>query len=445
MSKLFGTDGVRGLANQELTPELAFSLGRAAGTLLKNSDERTAILLGIDTRISSSMLESALAAGICSAGVDVYAAGVIPTPGVAYLTKEIKTCAGVMISASHNSFEDNGIKFFDEFGYKLPDEVEEKIETLVLRGTENLPRPIGGDVGRIIPFPNALNRYGQFLKEAVNVSLTGLRIVVDCAHGAVSEIAPRVYRELGAQVISINDLPTGVNINHNCGSTHLRALQDAVLKYEANLGIAHDGDGDRVLFVDENGKIVDGDQTLVICGLDLQAKGLLKGKIVVTVMSNLGLKKAFQEAGVQVYETQVGDRYVLEKMLQSGAILGGEQSGHIIFLRQNTTGDGLLTALQLLKIIRETRQPLSELVKQMTVYPQVLVNVKVKNKENWQENEAIATAISEGERLLGANGRLLVRPSGTEPLLRIMAEGMDKVQLEKITAKIAEVIAEELA
>ncbi|MDD2432965.1 MAG: phosphoglucosamine mutase [Clostridia bacterium] len=444
MGKLFGTDGVRGVANSELTPELAFRLGQAAGALLKNTQKRTAMLLGTDTRISSSLLEGALAAGVCSAGVDIYAAGVIPTPAVAYLTREMKTCAGVVISASHNSFEDNGIKFFNADGYKLPDEIEEKIETLVSRGTDKLPRPTGSAVGRIIPFPNALNRYVQFLKEKVDTSFTGLRVVVDCAHGAVCEVAPRVYRELGAQVISINDLPTGVNINKNCGSTHLESLQEAVLKYNANLGIAHDGDGDRVIAVDEKGQEVNGDQILVVCGLALQAKGQLREKVVVTVMSNLGLKKAFKQAGIQVYETKVGDRYVLEKMLETGAVLGGEQSGHIIFLEQNTTGDGILTALHLLSILKETKQPLSELVKQMTVYPQVLLNVKVKNKKDWTENKAIKQAILEAEKALGQKGRILVRPSGTEPLLRVMAEGEDKAQLEEITEQIGKVIAQEL-
>ncbi|MDD4665807.1 MAG: phosphoglucosamine mutase [Clostridia bacterium] len=444
MGKLFGTDGVRGLVNRELTPELAFRLGRASGALLRKPEQRTALLLGIDPRISSSMLEGALAAGVCSSGVDVYAAGVIPTPAVAYLTREMKTCAGVVISASHNSFEDNGIKFFNEDGYKLPDELEEKIEALVLSETDNLPRPTGSEVGRIIPFPNALNRYVQFLKEKVELSLTGLRIVVDCANGAVSEVAPRVYRELGAQVISIHDLATGTNINKDCGSTHLESLQQAVLKHQADLGIAHDGDGDRLIAVDEKGQEVDGDKILVICGLALQTKSSLQEKVVVTVMSNLGLKRAFQKAGVQVYETKVGDRYVLEKMLETGAVLGGEQSGHIIFLQQNTTGDGVLTALHLLKVVKETGQPLSELAAQMSTYPQVLLNVRVKNKNSWVKNAAIKQAIAQAEKSLGQEGRLLVRPSGTEPLLRVMAEGEDQRQLEEIAERIGEIIVQEL-
>lgn len=444
MGKLFGTDGVRGVANSELTPELAFRLGRAAGTLLKKPEQRTAIILGKDTRISGSLLESALAAGICSSGVDVYATGVIPTPAIAFLTKSMNACAGAVISASHNPFGDNGIKFFNNTGYKLADELEEQIEALVLGDMENLPRPTGNDVGRIIYFHDAANRYVEFLKEKINASFIGLRIVVDCANGAVSEIASRVYRELGAQVITIHDRPTGININEKCGSTHIESLQEAVLKHHADLGIAHDGDGDRVIAVDEKGQEVDGDKIMVICGLHLQKKGELRNRIVVTVMSNMGLKKAFEKEGIEVFETKVGDRYVLEKMLEVKAVLGGEQSGHIIFLQHNSTGDGILTALHLLSVVKETGRPLSELAKQMTTYPQVLVNVRVKDKSAWVENLAIKQAIAVAEKALGGNGRLLVRPSGTEPLLRIMAEGENKAQLEKITEQLKEIMLKEL-
>ena len=444
MGKLFGTDGVRGIANSELTPELAFRLGRAAGTLLKKPEQRTAIILGKDTRISGSLLESALSAGLCSSGVDVYAAGVIPTPAVAFLTKSMNACAGAVISASHNPFGDNGIKFFNNAGYKLADELEEQIEALVLGDMKNLSRPTGSDVGRIIYFHNAVNRYVEFLKEKINASFTGLRVVVDCANGAVSEIASRVYRELGAQVISIHDQPTGVNINEKCGSIHIESLQEAVLKHHADLGIAHDGDGDRFIAVDEKGHEVDGDKIMVICGLHLQKKGELRNKVVVTIMSNIGLKKAFEKAGIEVFETNVGDRYVLEKMLEVRAVLGGEQSGHIIFLQHTSTGDGILTALHLLSVVKETGRPLSELAEQMTSYPQVLVNVRVKDKRAWAENQAIKQAIAVAEKVLGGNGRLLVRPSGTEPLLRVMAEGENKAQLEKITEQIKEVILKEL-
>jgi len=444
MGKLFGTDGVRGIANSELTPELAFRLGRAAGTLLKKPEQRTAIILGKDTRISGSLLESALSAGLCSSGVDVYAAGVIPTPAVAFLTKSMNACAGAVISASHNPFGDNGIKFFNNAGYKLADELEEQIEALVLGDMKNLSRPTGSDVGRIIYFHNAVNRYVEFLKEKINASFTGLRVVVDCANGAVSEIASRVYRELGAQVISIHDQPTGVNINEKCGSIHIESLQEAVLKHHADLGIAHDGDGDRFIAVDEKGHEVDGDKIMVICGLHLQKKGELRNKVVVTIMSNIGLKKAFEKAGIEVFETNVGDRYVLEKMLEVRAVLGGEQSGHIIFLQHTSTGDGILTALHLLSVVKETGRPLSELAEQMTSYPQVLVNVRVKDKRAWAENQAIKQAVAVAEKVLGGNGRLLVRPSGTEPLLRVMAEGENKAQLEKITEQIKEVILKEL-
>jgi len=444
MGKLFGTDGVRGIANSELTPELAFRLGRAAGILLKKPEQRTAIIVGKDTRISGSLLESALSAGICSSGVDVYATGVIPTPGIAFLTKSMNACAGAVISASHNRFNDNGIKFFNKTGYKLADELEEQIEALVLSDMENLPRPTGSDVGRIIYFHDAVNRYVEFLKEKINVSFTGLRIVVDCANGAVSEIASRVYRELGAQVLTIHDHPTGININEECGSTHIESLQEAVLEYHADLGLAHDGDGDRFIAVDEKGQEVNGDKIMVICGLHLQKKGELRHKVVVTVMSNLGLKKAFEKEGIEVFETKVGDRYVLEKMLEVRAVLGGEQSGHIIFLQHNSTGDGILTALHLLSVVKETGRPLSELAEQMSTYPQVLVNVSVKDKNAWVDNPAIKQAINVAEMELGDNGRLLVRPSGTEPLLRIMAEGEDKAQLEKITEQIKAIVLQEI-
>lgn len=445
MGKLFGTDGVRGLANSDLTPELAYRLGRVAAALLKKQKPglRTAIVLGKDTRISGAMLEAALAAGVCSSGVDVYLAGVIPTPAIAYLTRKLQVCSGVVISASHNPFADNGIKFFNEQGYKLPDELEEQIEELVLQKEVPLPRPTGSELGKIIPLEKAVDDYVNFLKEKLPVSLKGLKIVVDCAHGAVSEVAPRVYRELGAQVISINDLPTGTNINEKCGSTHLASLQEAVLKYGADMGIAHDGDGDRVIAVDENGKEVNGDKILVICGLALQAAGKLQEKVVVTVMSNLGLKKAFQQAGVHVYETKVGDRYVLEKMLETGTILGGEQSGHIIFTRYNTTGDGILTALTLLGVIVESGKKLSALAAQMETYPQVLLNVKVADKD-WEKHPAIRQAITAGEQELGGDGRILVRPSGTEPLIRVMAEGKDEKQLKEIAGRIGKIIEQEL-
>ncbi len=444
MGKLFGTDGVRGLANAELTPELAFKLGRAAGALLQIPEQKAKIVVGRDTRLSGQMLEAALAAGFCSAGVDVYLAGIIPTPAVAYLARTMDTCAGAVISASHNPAPDNGIKFFNHQGFKLADELEERIEELVLGDMERLPRPTGENLGRIIPLDDAGDRYVNFLKGSVTKPLSGLKIVVDCANGAAYKVAPRVYEELGAQVVPIYNSPDGININQGCGSTHPEALQEAVVKYGADLGLAHDGDADRVMAVDEKGQLVDGDQIMVICGLALNNKKLLGGKIVVTVMSNLGLKKAFEPVAVEVLETKVGDRYVLEKMQESGAILGGEQSGHIIFLDRNTTGDGLYTALQLLQVFKESGQPLSRLAAQMQVFPQVLVNVRVKNKNGWEENPRIKEAIAAGEAALKGQGRLLVRASGTEQLIRIMAEGPQQEDLQRLADEIAKVVSAEL-
>jgi len=445
LARMFGTDGVRGLANADLTPELAFKLGRAAAALLQVPGQKAAMVVGRDTRLSGTMLEAALTAGICSAGVDVYLAGIIPTPGVAYLARTLDTCAGVVISASHNPAPDNGIKFFNHQGFKLADELEDKIEELVAADLPGLPRPTGKDLGRVIPLEDAGERYVQFLKSLMKEPLTGLKIVVDCANGAAFELAPRVLRELGAQVVALNDLPDGLNINDGCGSTHPQALQEAVVKFGADLGLAHDGDADRVLAVDEQGRLVDGDQILVICGLALEREKALGGKVVVTVMSNLGLKQAFEAAGVEVLETQVGDRYVLEKMVESGAVLGGEQSGHIIFLEHNTTGDGLLTALQLLQIMRRSGQPLSQLAAQMKVFPQVLVNVRVKSKGGWETNPRIQEAINAGKAALRGKGRLFVRASGTEPLIRVMAEGPDQEELQKLTEEVARVVAQELA
>ncbi len=444
MAKLFGTDGIRGLANDDLTPELAFQLGRAAGYIFKQDSERTSVVIGRDTRLSGPMLEGALAAGFCSAGIDVYQAGVIPTPAVAYLARTLGTKAGAVISASHNPAPDNGIKFFNAQGFKLADELEERIENLIAAGVEKLPRATGSDLGQIISFVEAEDLYIKYLKSIVKTDLQGMKIVLDCANGAAYHVAPRILQELGAQVISLFDMPDGLNINHNCGSTHPEELQKAVLRFGAHLGLAHDGDADRLIVVDEQGQLVNGDQILVICGLYFQEKQRLQDKIVVTVMSNLGLKQAFEKAKVKVYETKVGDRFVLEKMQETQAVLGGEQSGHIIFLEDSTTGDGVLTALKLLEVLKETGQPLSALASQMKVLPQVLVNVRVKDKTGWDENPQILSAIEEGEKLLTDTGRVLVRPSGTEPLIRVMAEGEDEEQLKEIVGQIAHVIQGEL-
>lgn len=444
MAVMFGTDGVRGMANRELTPELAFRLGRAAAGLLKPERGRGSIVIGRDTRHSGPMLEGALLAGICSAGLDVYLAGVIPTPAVAFLTRELGACAGAVISASHNPAPDNGIKFFNQHGFKLDDGLEEKIEALVLGDMEGLPRPVGADLGRAIPLPDAVERYVDYLEKTIKVDFAGLKIALDCANGAACQAAPMLLRRLGAELVILNNEPDGSNINDECGSTHPAGLQKAVLKHQAHIGLAYDGDADRVIAVDEKGELVDGDKILVICGLNLHDKNLLGGKIVVTVMSNWGLKQAFHKDGIEVLETKVGDRFVLEKMLESGAVLGGEQSGHIIFLKHNTTGDGILTSLQLLQVLKEKGQPLSILAQAMQTYPQVLRNVKVRSKQGWEKNSAIREAIKRSEQTLSGLGRILVRPSGTEPLIRVMAEGENKEKLESIVNNIAEVIEKEL-
>jgi phosphoglucosamine mutase len=444
MGVLFGTDGVRGVANQDLTPDLAFKLGRAGAFCLAKDHPRPKILIGKDTRLSGDMLESALTAGICSVGADVVRLGVIPTPGVAYLTRHLGAQAGVMISASHNPMEDNGIKFFGGTGFKLPDALEEEIENLILSG-ENLPSPTGADVGRSEDFGQAGRIYGAYLKKVLGTSLSGFKIVIDTANGAAYSLAPNILRDLGAEVIPIFNNPNGTNINQGCGSTHPEKLMEAVKSYGANLGIAHDGDADRMLAVDEQGNLVDGDKIMVICALDLLRKGMLRGnKIVVTVMSNLGLHLALKKAGIEVIETKVGDRYVLEKMLETDAVLGGEQSGHIIFTEYNTTGDGIATALQLLKVMAETGKPLSRLAQQMVRLPQVLVNVRVKEKTGWDINPEIKSVISQGEKALEGRGRVLVRTSGTEPLVRVMAEGPDEQELHNIVQNIAQVVEKEL-
>jgi phosphoglucosamine mutase len=390
------------------------------------------------------MLENALTAGLCSAGVDVWSAGVVPTPAIAYLARSLDACAGVVISASHNPAPDNGIKFFNHQGFKLDDLLEEQIEALIAGDLRGISRPTGSLLGRVIRYDEGLEKYLAFLKSTVAIDFAGLRVVVDCANGAAFEAAPRLFRELGAQVISLHDQPDGLNINLKCGSTHPESLQEAVVHYGAHLGIAHDGDADRVIAVDEQGCLVNGDVIMVICGLALQQKKRLRERIVVTVMSNLGLKQAFAAAGITVFETKVGDRFVLEKMLETDAILGGEQSGHIIFLEHATTGDGILTALQLLQVMKESGKPLSALARQMQTLPQVLVNVRVKDKNGWEENPRISEAIAAGEKALSGQGRLFVRASGTEPLIRVMAEGPDKDELERLAEQVAVIVQQEL-
>lgn len=445
MGRLFGTDGVRGVANRELTPELAFRLGMAGAYVLMREVARPRIAVGKDTRISGDLLEAALTAGILSVGGECIRVGVIPTPGLAYLTRALGCCAGAVISASHNPMEDNGIKFFGGDGFKLPDESEEEIEALVLKDDFEFPRPIGEGVGRLVEEREGIERYLRFLKEIGDIDLAGLKIVVDCANGAASYVGPRLFSELGAEVLVIHGEPNGVNINANCGSTHPESLQVAVRSLGADIGLAFDGDADRLIAVDEKGNVVDGDQIMVICGLYRKKKGMLdKNKVVVTVMSNLGLREAFQREGVEVVETRVGDRYIMEELLSNGGKFGGEQSGHIIFLDRTTTGDGLVTALELLRVVRETGEPLSRLAAQMRRYPQLLVNVRVKNKQALGDNPAIAEAVKRAEERLAGRGRVLVRPSGTEPLVRVMGEAVDEDELREVIGELAEVIRREL-
>lgn len=442
MGVLFGTDGVRGVANRELTPELAFRLGRAGAYVISQQVQRPRLVVGRDTRASGDLLEAGLVAGILSVGGEAYRAGILPTPAVAYLTASEGFSAGVVISASHNPVQDNGIKFIGPNGFKLPDRVEEQIESLARRETDELPRPAGAAVGRAHDLPEAEEYYVRFaLGTAGRLDLRGMKIAVDCAHGAAYRITPRVLRELGAEVVTIGTEPDGSNINDGVGSTHPEALRELVLREKADLGLAHDGDADRLIAVDSNGNVVDGDQIMVICGLRLKQRGeLAQNRVVVTVMSNLGLRLAFREAGVEVRETRVGDRYVLEEMQRSGAVLGGEQSGHIIFLQHSTTGDGLITALQLLAAVRESGRPLKELAGLMTRYPQVMVNVRLRDRERALASPALAAAVREAEARLGERGRILVRPSGTEPLLRIMAEGQDRTELEQLVEEMARAV-----
>lgn len=443
LARLFGTDGVRGVANKELTPDLAFRLGQAGAYVLSKEHPHPRIIIGKDTRISGDMLEAALMAGICSVGADVLKVGVLPTPGIAYLTRMLDVSAGVVISASHNPVQDNGIKFFSASGYKLQDGIEDQIEEIVQSEEKPWDLPTGGEVGRVIQVPEAGRKYLDFLKSTAR-RLDGLKVVLDCANGAGSEFGPLLLQELGAEVVPMFNHPDGVNINDGCGSTHPQALQKAVVEHQADLGLACDGDADRLIAVDEKGKLVDGDFIMLICALAQKANGLLaENTLVVTVMSNLGLRLALKKAGIQVTETQVGDRYVLEELLRSGAKLGGEQSGHIIFLNHNTTGDGLLTALQLLAVVKESDKPLSVLAAQMQRLPQVLLNTRVRYKERIMADPVVLAAVREAEAALGEEGRVLVRPSGTEPLIRVMVEGPDETKLQELAQRVIDVIKAE--
>ncbi len=444
MARLFGTDGVRGVANEELTPLLAMQLGQAGATVLtKENEHRPTIMVGCDTRISGDMLANALMAGICSVGANAVYVGVIPTPAVAYLTKKYKVEAGVVISASHNPVEFNGIKFFDGNGYKLPDSMEDEIEALIRGGMHNMELPTGSRVGKIKYRTDAREEYINHAIQSVPVDLSALKIVVDCAEGASYYTSVEALRELGANVVPIHNMPDGTNINSNCGSTHMEELQARVVYEKANVGLAFDGDADRLLAVDENGAIVDGDQIMAVVGNHMKNQGKLKkNTIVATVMSNLGFFKMGERENLHMEQTKVGDRYVLERMREIGASLGGEQSGHVIFLDENTTGDGLLSALHLLEVMVDTGKPLSELASVMTVMPQALVNAKVPNhkKDKYMEYPEIAKAIDELNSKFAGEGRVLIRPSGTEPKVRVMIEGKDQRMIDEEAHKLADLI-----
>ena len=456
MGRLFGTDGARGVANSELTCELAMQIGRAAAMVLtQHTNKRPKVLIGMDTRASSQMLESAISAGLCSVGADVMLLGEIPTPAVAYLVKKYEYDAAVMISASHNPCEYNGIKIFQGNGYKLPDALEEEIESIILDKTQVPPIKVGGDVGRIIRSRTSIIDYSSYLKTVAQNELAeygmenfnGLKIAIDCSNGAASVTAPRVFMRLCDDCFFLASHPNGTNINANCGSTHLEILQDFVVRNNCDVGLAFDGDADRFLAVDEKGNVVDGDKLIAIFAKHMKNKGKLKNNAaVVTVMSNMGFFKFCEENDIHCEKTKVGDRYVLENMLENDFVIGGEQSGHIIFRDFATTGDGELSALKLLCVMKETGKSLSELASEMEVFPQVLVNVRVSDfgKARFPRDEEIKNAIEAAEKELGNDGRVLVRVSGTEPLVRVMLEGKDEEKINILAQEIAQVIKERL-
>ncbi len=444
MRKLFGTDGVRGVANLEpMTSETAMQLGRAAAHIFMRRAGRHQIIIGKDTRISGYMLESALTAGICSMGVDVLLVGPMPTPAIAFLTRSLRADAGVVISASHNPYQDNGIKFFSKDGMKLPDDVEARIEQLIVSDEIRHLRPTADLIGKAFRIDDAEGRYIEFAKRSLpkEMDFQAIKLVVDCANGAAYKVAPTVLRELGATVDVIGAKPDGMNINAGCGAVHPEQLQEAVRAQGADIGIALDGDADRAIFVCEQGTLIDGDHVMAALALDMQQQGLLaKQTVVGTVMSNFGLELSMAKAGISLLRTPVGDRYLLERMLADGYNFGGEQSGHFIFLDHNTTGDGLISALQMLSLMKRTKKPLSELAKAMSAVPQVLLNVKVKEKPVLESVPALHQAIVESERVLNGCGRVVVRYSGTEPLLRIMIEGEKDGLIREVAENLAKVV-----
>ena len=446
MGKYFGTDGVRGVANEGLTPELAFKLGRFGGyALINQTDEKPRVLVGRDTRISGEMLESALIAGLLSIGAEVMRLGVISTPGVAYLTKDMEANAGVMISASHNPVEDNGIKFFGPDGFKLTDEQEEVIESYLDQDSDNLPRPTGVEVGSISDYFEGGQKYLSYIKSTIDTDFEGLKIGIDGAHGSTYHLGPYLFGDLEADTVTVGSNPDGTNINAEVGSTHPERLQELVKDEECDFGLAFDGDGDRIIAVDEKGEIVDGDKIMFILAQDMKEKGLLKDDTVVsTVMSNLGFYKAIEAHGMRSDKTKVGDRYVVAEMREHGYNLGGEQSGHIVMMDYNTTGDGLLTGVHLAAVVKESGKRLSELAAQIETFPQELVNVRVTDKHHVTENEKVKEVMSQVEEKMAGNGRILVRASGTEPLVRVMVEAETEELARDYSSEIAEVVEAEM-
>lgn len=447
--KLFGTDGIRGRVNKHpMTPENVLKIGIAAARILKGQHSRNTVLIGKDTRLSGYMIESALTSGICSMGMNVTLVGPIPTPGVAFLTRALRLDAGIVISASHNPYEDNGIKFFSADGYKLSDELEQKIEELVIDDRLGEKRPSGTGIGKAYRLDDATGRYIEYIKSTIPKGMTfeGMTVVVDCANGAAYKTTPFVLRELGAEVIVINDRPDGVNINHNCGALYPETLQKAVKLHKADIGIAHDGDADRSIFCDEKGRIVDGDQIMGICAAELKRENMLNGNTVVsTVMSNLGLEHYLNSKGIELVRTRVGDRFVAEKMRAHGYNLGGEQSGHIIMSDYNTTGDGPITALQVLCVMRKQDKPISRLVSNIKLYPQILINIPVGKKTDIKAIPEVEETIQEAQAQLGDRGRILVRPSGTEPKIRVMVEGKDHKLIEATAKTISKAVKKHMS
>ncbi len=446
--RLFGTDGIRGTVNKHpMTPETVLRIGMAAAHVLRDKRGRNMILIGKDTRLSGYMIESALTSGICSMGMNVTLVGPLPTPGLAFLTRTLRLDAGIVISASHNPFEDNGIKFFSSEGFKLPDALEEKIEELMPDEGLQRHRPKGTEIGKAYRLDDASGRYIEYIKSTLpkGMNFEGIKIVVDCANGAAYKITPSLLRELGAEVISINDKPDGININVNCGSMHIEGLLQAVKHHKANIGLAHDGDADRTIFCDEKGKIVDGDQVLGMWAVEMNQQGALrKNTVVSTVMSNLGFEEYLRNNGIRLIRTRVGDRYVVREMINGGYNLGGEQSGHIVFLDFNTTGDGPLTAVQVLYLIKKKGVSLSKLASEIKLYPQILMNVEVENKHDLKSNSEIEKAIKTAEKALAGKGRILVRSSGTESKVRVMLEGKELTLITKLGKDISNIIKEAL-